>query len=133
MTEREFEEWIQREMPAGTVISDPLWWAPRILKAARATPALPQGVEEWIAANSEYADKVYERHAKFQSVKKYVAVDDLMKLLSGMAIVPVEPTEKMTLAAMLAVDRRMPYINDAQKVRAIWLAMLAAAKEKNNE
>lgn len=31
----EFAEWLKREMPAGTVISDPEWWAPRILKAAR--------------------------------------------------------------------------------------------------
>jgi hypothetical protein len=35
----EFEEWLQREMPAGIVISDPLWWAPRILKAATALQA----------------------------------------------------------------------------------------------
>jgi hypothetical protein len=34
----EFEKWMQREMPAGTVISDPVWWAPRILKAATAIP-----------------------------------------------------------------------------------------------
>ena len=53
------------------------------------------------------------------------------KVPEGMAIVPVEPTEEMTLAAMSAVDRRMPYITDAQKVRAIWLAMLAAAKEQS--
>jgi hypothetical protein len=26
--------WLSREMPAGTVISDPAWWAPRILRAA---------------------------------------------------------------------------------------------------
>jgi hypothetical protein len=37
MSDREaFEKWLQREMPAGTVISDPLWWAPKILKAAQA-------------------------------------------------------------------------------------------------
>jgi hypothetical protein len=28
-----FEQWLAREMPAGTVISDPLWWAPKIRKA----------------------------------------------------------------------------------------------------
>ncbi|SPZ07622.1 Uncharacterised protein [Pseudomonas luteola] len=37
----EFAEWLKREMPAGTVISDPEWWAPRILKAARTAPAEP--------------------------------------------------------------------------------------------
>jgi hypothetical protein len=28
-----FEQWLLREMPAGTVIGDPLWWAPKIRKA----------------------------------------------------------------------------------------------------
>jgi len=38
---KEFTEWLNREMPAGTVISDPEWWVPRILKAARTTSAEP--------------------------------------------------------------------------------------------
>jgi len=29
-----FERWLCSEMPAGTVIGDPKWWAPRILRAA---------------------------------------------------------------------------------------------------
>lgn len=29
-----FEEWLTRQMPKGTVISNPAWWAPRILSAA---------------------------------------------------------------------------------------------------
>jgi len=29
-----FEEWLIRQMPKGTVISNPAWWAPRILSAA---------------------------------------------------------------------------------------------------
>ncbi|SER56515.1 hypothetical protein SAMN05216409_1533 [Pseudomonas lutea] len=37
----QFAEWLKREMPAGTVISDPEWWAPRIFKAARSAPAEP--------------------------------------------------------------------------------------------
>lgn len=37
----DFSDWLAREMPPGTVISDPRWWAPRI--AARfATPQPPQ-------------------------------------------------------------------------------------------
>jgi hypothetical protein len=32
-----FADWLKREMPPGTVISDPAWWAPRILRAAIAT------------------------------------------------------------------------------------------------
>lgn len=35
-----FADWLAREMPAGTVIADPAWWAPRILRAAgSASPA----------------------------------------------------------------------------------------------
>lgn len=29
----DFTEWLAREMPPGTVISDPRWWAPRIARA----------------------------------------------------------------------------------------------------
>lgn len=29
----DFAAWLAREMPAGTVIADPLWWASRIRKA----------------------------------------------------------------------------------------------------
>jgi hypothetical protein len=28
-----FADWLCREMPAGTVIGDPRWWAPRLLRA----------------------------------------------------------------------------------------------------
>lgn len=30
---REFSAWLAREVPPGTVISDPAWWAPRIVAA----------------------------------------------------------------------------------------------------
>lgn len=36
----DFTEWLAREMPPGTVISDPRWWAPRI---ARRLSIAPQG------------------------------------------------------------------------------------------
>ena len=39
-----FAEWLSREMPAGTVINDPAWWAPRIVRALAATPS-PQIAE----------------------------------------------------------------------------------------
>ncbi len=41
-----FTEWLVKEMPSGTEIGDPRWWAPRILAAAIVTapelPASPQ-------------------------------------------------------------------------------------------
>ena len=49
---------------------------------------LPQGVEEFLAEHGVWADKVYAEHANFNQLKRYVAIDDLMNLLSGMAIVP---------------------------------------------
>jgi len=36
----DFAAWLAQEMPAGTIIGDPAWWAPRILRAAQA-PAVP--------------------------------------------------------------------------------------------
>ena len=51
----DFAAWLAREMPAGTVIADPLWWAPRIARAVLARwgrpaiapdgPAVPHGRE----------------------------------------------------------------------------------------
>ena len=37
----EFGTWLAREMPPGTVISAPLWWAPRIFRAARSARVNP--------------------------------------------------------------------------------------------
>ena len=37
----DFAAWLAREMPAGTVVADPLWWAPRIARAVLARWARP--------------------------------------------------------------------------------------------
>lgn len=47
-----FADRLSREMPAGTVIADPAWWAPRILRAIGAAPAAPT------AAPADHADKL---------------------------------------------------------------------------
>jgi hypothetical protein len=50
----DFAAWLAREMPAGTVIADPAWWAPRILRAVlRSSPRV-----------SEQADERGHNHAK---------------------------------------------------------------------
>ena len=92
---------------------------------ARATPALPQGVEEFIRLHG------YER--VWNSYTEYcVSQEDLRDYLSGMAIVPVEPTLEMINAALPHAMRE----SDEEKYRAIgeiiciWDEMLAAAKEK---
>lgn len=42
-----FADWLAREMPPGTVISNPAWWAPRILRQiARLAAAPGEGIEQ---------------------------------------------------------------------------------------
>ena len=65
-----FEKWLCREMPAGTVIGNPSWWAPRIMKAAQAeaqqTIAAPvinqQPASEPDTSESREAEIDKERH-----------------------------------------------------------------------
>ena len=101
--------------------------------------ALPQGVEEWVEKNAEYSDRVYECHAKYQSMKKYVAVDDLMNLLSGMAIVPVVNIKSIVRdfehhgrETPIRVEPfvRVNFAHEDYDSRDTFHAMLAAAKEK---
>lgn len=44
MTPEQFKEWLCREMPAGTIIGDPAWWAPRIYEKAKAPPEAGGGI-----------------------------------------------------------------------------------------
>ena len=47
----QFTLWLQREMPPGTVIGSPTWWAPRIWRAvenAQRTANQPNGATGWI-------------------------------------------------------------------------------------
>jgi len=72
---------------------DDLW---QVWQAARATPALPQGVEEWIAANSH---PLYFADSGEGFGSEAVFANDLRAYLSGMAIVPVDK-----LPAAVAVE-----------------------------
>lgn len=57
-----FAEWLAREMPPGTIISDPLWWAPRIERAIAALrqpvtaqqPAAAAAVADFAAAQKPF-------------------------------------------------------------------------------
>lgn len=42
----DFAAWLRREMPAGTVISNPDWWAPRILRRAQLHQPAPSGQQD---------------------------------------------------------------------------------------
>ena len=47
------EAYLSREMPVGTVIGDPKWWAPRIANAIKEALAQPEkepvAFEEWLS------------------------------------------------------------------------------------
>jgi hypothetical protein len=47
------EEWLKREMPSGTVISDPSWWAKRIASHAIYSRPKRDAVDSGAIANSE--------------------------------------------------------------------------------
>lgn len=98
---------------------------------APSSAALPQGVEKWIAEK-----RVYTR-----DLEPAVQIDDLMNLLSGMALVPVE----IALQKLADADKCIRVFDDggdgaddesARKARNLIqevVAMLAATKEKNDE
>ncbi len=102
--------------------------------------ALPQGVEEWIAEHGlqfvdtlgGYATKLKRSRESQYPWPEYVSVENLRAYLSGMAIVPVKPTEKMIAAALPQLMRE----DDEDKHRAlgqlicVWDALIDAAKEE---
>ena len=40
-----FADWLAREMPSGTIIGNPYWWAPRIIRALRPLASKADGGE----------------------------------------------------------------------------------------
>ena len=43
--DEKFADWLAREMPPGTTISNPYWWAPRIIRALEALAGKADGGE----------------------------------------------------------------------------------------
>lgn len=62
-----FALWMQSQMPSGTEIADPSWWAPRVFRAAlnahRAARAAASSGERVTDADVAAVRKVYEREA----------------------------------------------------------------------
>jgi hypothetical protein len=57
-----FEQWLVREIPPGTVISNPLWWAPKIRQALQSGEPVA-----WMSPNKQSLefsrpDTVYGSH-----------------------------------------------------------------------
>jgi hypothetical protein len=53
----DFAAWLAREMPPGTVIGDPAWWAPRILRAACAPNKVAAAIQ-WIST-AQHGDNCF--------------------------------------------------------------------------
>ena len=92
MTEKEalksaLEAYLCREMPAGTVIGDPKWWAAKIANAIKAALAQPEQMpvgfvdsklnpiqRTWVSLTDEEMMQIYidlKSVAGFYSVEKY--------------------------------------------------------------
>lgn len=99
LTAPDFAAWLAREMPAGTVIGDPAWWAPRIARAAlaQAAPvAVPEGLAEKVAKL---------RVCEWGSGLEYYLKDDVDELL---AAAPAAPVAAAVPAGWVSVDDRLP-------------------------
>lgn len=98
---------------------------------ARATPASTFGTELSARIDS-MLNKVFicandEQQKTFNRMIVLLA-DCKAALTTSATPEPIgDPTEEMVLAGIAAANRQMPYINDAQKVLAIWKAMQARA------
>jgi hypothetical protein len=92
-----FSDWLAREMPPGTVIGDPHWWAPRILRAvARAAPKAEPVADAQVAS----LRRVIERHATW--------ANNAMPFLRRAADDGLTIEERMELAKFLAgCDERL--------------------------
>lgn len=98
------------------------------LEVARAaSPKVPHGVEEWIEQHA------FETESNgWSSNKCVVSVASLRAYLSGMALVPVEPTDEMVDAMAEAHNSKGANLSGIrmQKRDEYVAAILAATKEK---
>lgn len=107
----QFAEWLKREMPAGTVISDPEWWAPRILKAAR-------------TATAEQAEPVAEMKGSYlyplksipSGTKLYTAPDALQAEVSKNKLLRAQ-LETVRLQRDKELKEKCEALNDVERLR----------------
>lgn len=109
----DFSAWLAREMPAGTIIGDPAWWAPRILRAAGQQPAIPAPTVEALRR---------ERNA-------WIDAGYMGTIPAGFWLAPEKLTESMHAAGGRAIARS--YGNDdwPHNVYAAWRAAAPQAPQ----
>lgn len=60
MNEEQFKEWLKREMPEGTVIGNPEWWAKKIWQAALSAKSVPEQMGSPIQKLMEYLTNILD-------------------------------------------------------------------------
>jgi len=100
-----------------------------VWQAARVTPALPQAEHDLEDVRCQCCGYM-TYHSEHMGCIRSAYKQALPQVPEGMAIVPVEPTEAMLIAARDWSYKKYgkPIGNDA--AQGCWQAMLAAAKEK---
>ena len=133
-----FAEWLSREMPAGTVISDPAWWAPRIERAiARfgtrpaAEPSQSSSAGETWRRRAEHLDR--ELKAARVDVDSEIVEGQLKDFLlrfggkyDGNGMWDVSLYLEDICQVMSALSRQAPAAPAAVDFEKWWLAEVAA-------
>ena len=98
-----FADWLKREMPEGTVIGDPLWWASKIAsyltrEARLAAPKIPAEGEagevvEWLRQRCNLMNPKYEGYEIVMLTRTYTLLEQ--QSAPAPAVVPVPVTERL--------------------------------------
>jgi len=90
----EFTQWLRRQMPDGTVICDPDWWAPRLYYALSATPEAQPAEADVMAVLRNASDS--EKYLAFEWLRGQACDGDYAVLVSDRK---AEKTSDMLAAA----------------------------------
>ena len=71
--EQQFAEWMRQEMPAGTVIGDPDWWVPRILKAAT-VEQLVRERDGWIDSAKHFSNGLEYYRGQLDACARHIGL-----------------------------------------------------------
>lgn len=118
-------EYMLREMPSGTVINDPTWWAPRIARAiAAAAPQPSDNLQQASTAQVEPA-KVREpteteMAAMLSNISKLGILNGLRKVYAWMEELPVPtkgiiPQMKRLRGIMIEIEGSPAFPNDGKE------------------
>lgn len=84
MNEEQFKEWLKREMPEGTVIGNPEWWAKKIWQAALSAKSVPEQMGSPIQKLMEYLTNILDEDE----------FNQCDSILAGQGISAPQPTDE---------------------------------------